>query len=74
MDRDTASRVVPLPSWRLDLLSFLALFSWFAAINAFSELQKMGHPIAYLLLRPLITAALIAGLLRLAREKWKRAG
>jgi hypothetical protein len=74
MDNDATSRQIPLETWRSELLVFLAFFFSIAAIDALSELHKMGHPIAELLLRALVTAAISAGLLHVTRRKGKRAG
>jgi hypothetical protein len=74
MDREAISRQLPIEAWRFELVVFLGLFFSIAAVDAVSELHKIGHPIAELLIRALITAAIISGVLHATRGKGKRAG
>jgi hypothetical protein len=74
MDREATSRQIPFETWRFELLGFLAFFFGTAAFDAVSELYEMGHPIAKLLIRALIPAAIFSGVLHVARGKGKRAG
>jgi hypothetical protein len=74
MDRDATSRQIPLKIWRFELLGFFLFLFSIAAIDAVSELHKMGHPIADFLSRALITAAIILGVLHVTGGKAKRLG
>ncbi len=60
MSNDAVSQAPSIPAWRTEILGFLMIFFGIAAIDALSELHKIGHPIADLLFRALITASIIA--------------
>jgi hypothetical protein len=74
MEREATSSQIPLETWRFELLVFVGLFFSIASVDAVSELHKIGHPIAELLIRALITAAIISGVLHARRAKGKRTG
>jgi hypothetical protein len=60
MSNDAVSQVPSTPAWRTEVLGFLMLFFGIAAIDALSELHKIGHPFGNLLFRALVTASIIA--------------
>jgi|GEM_PF-4642533 len=64
MNRNDVPREPFQLSWRLELVFFFCLFFGVAAVEALTELHKTGYPIAALLFRALMAAAIISIVLR----------
>ncbi len=73
MDREAISQQEPIETWRFEVLAFATFFFGIAGVDAISELHKIGHPIAELLLRSLAIALIISFVLHAAPKKGKRA-
>ena len=71
MTRDAASRMAPPLTTRFEVLLFTSLFFAMTAIDSLFQLHNIGHPIAGVLLRSLLSAALAAGALHIISD-WKR--
>jgi hypothetical protein len=67
MTQDAVSQAPSRPAWLTEILGFLMLFFGIAAIDALSELHKLGQPFAELLFRAFVIASIIAIVLHIPR-------
>jgi hypothetical protein len=67
MTQDAVSQAPSAPAWRTEILGFLMVFFGIAAIDALSELHKLGQPFAILLFRSFAIAVITATVLYIPR-------